>query len=251
MSEKGFLADAIQLIIDKSRPATVKVGDCTYRTDNFQQLMPKEPDMPVLKVNTLSGLVSVIQEEIDQMDGRDCCPLLIRVESPRSVTVTSTLHSTPETLNLRQLVYVCENDNAVFECGEYGQENMVILLRSMFQQTPDRDYLLDLISRIDTVNGVSITDNGLTQAVEMRTGVQLKDSVPIKPIVTLRPYRTFLEVDQPTSDFLLRVSKSGAIRLREADGGAWKLEARMNIQQYLMKNLPESLFDAGQVAVML
>ena len=38
-------------------------------------------------------------------------------------------------------------------------------------------------------------------------------------------FRTFLEVEQPESEFLLRVDPDEGIGFFEADGGIWKLEA--------------------------
>ena len=58
--------------------------------------------------------------------------------------------------------------------------------------------------------------------------------------VTLKPYRTFLEVDQPASDFIFRMKEySGSIgcALFEADGGAWKMEAMQNMEAYLQDEL--------------
>lgn len=49
--------------------------------------------------------------------------------------------------------------------------------------------------------------------------------------MTLKPYRTFREMDQPESPFVLRVWKDNeGVRLAvfEADGGAWKIKAREN-----------------------
>lgn len=74
-----------------------------------------------------------------------------------------------------------------------------------------------------------------------RTGVVLKEQVTIRPIVQLQPYRTFLEVEQPVSDFLLRVDKQGKIALYEADGGAWKLEAKRRIAAWLTDALAEEV----------
>lgn len=82
----------------------------------------------------------------------------------------------------------------------------------------------------------------------MCSGVQLKATQTIKPIVTLQPYRTFLEVEQPVSDFLLRVDKEGGIALHQADGGAWKLAAKRSIAAYLKEQLAEEI-NAGKVVV--
>ena len=98
-------------------------------------------------------------------------------------------------------------------------------------------------------NSVSTNDNGVTQTVEARQGVALNAVVEIKPRVMLRPFRTFLEVEQPESEFLLRVDPDEGIGFFEADGGIWKLEAKKNIADYFLKNMGD-LIDAGKVVVM-
>ena len=98
-------------------------------------------------------------------------------------------------------------------------------------------------------NSVSTNDNGVTQTVEARQGVALNALIEIKPRVMLRPFRTFLEVEQPESEFLLRVDPDEGIGFFEADGGIWKLEAKKNIADYFLKNMGD-LIDAGKVVVM-
>lgn len=56
------------------------------------------------------------------------------------------------------------------------------------------------------------------------------------------PFRTFIEIEQPESEFLLRAKKGYEgieFALFEADGGAWKKEAIDNIAAYLKENLKE------------
>jgi len=96
---------------------------------------------------------------------------------------------------------------------------------------------------------VTSDGNGVTQTVEARQGVALNAVVEIKPRVMLRPFRTFLEVEQPESEFLLRVDPDEGIGFFEADGGIWKLEAKKNIADYFLKNMGD-LIDAGKVVVM-
>lgn len=130
------------------------------------------------------------------------------------------------------------------------QEQAVVELQSLYAVTDDRDYLLALLSRIDVNQGVSSVDNGISQEVSVRTGAVLKEKQIVQPIVHLQPYRTFLEVEQPASDFLLRLDKDGRPALYEADGGAWKLEAKRNIAAYLGEQLAD-LVERGSVVVMI
>ena len=88
-------------------------------------------------------------------------------------------------------------------------------------------------------NSVKSEDNGLTQSCEVRKGIQLKATEVIRPIVKLCPYRTFMEVEQPESEFLLRVRDGGEVGLFEADGGMWKLQAKNNIKSFFDNQLKE------------
>ena len=66
----------------------------------------------------------------------------------------------------------------------------------------------------------------------------------------LRPYRTFLEVEQPESEFLLRLDEDGNVGLFEADGGMWELEAKRRVAAYFEAKL-ELEISAGHVVVMI
>ena len=130
-----------------------------------------------------------------------------------------------------------------------GREVALIELRSLFIPNEGTAYLLDLLGRMTDEKSVSTNDNGVTQTVEARQGVALNALVEVKPRVLLRPFRTFLEVEQPESEFLLRVHPEEGIGFFEADGGIWKLEAKKNIADYFNTNLAD-LIEAGKVVIM-
>ena len=123
-------------------------------------------------------------------------------------------------------------------------------MRSLFIPNEGTRYLLDLLSRMSTDSVVTTKDNGVTQTVEAKTGVSLKQNVEINPRVKLQPFRTFLEVEQPESEYLLRVDEEGRIGLFEADGGVWKLEAKRNVKAYLDDALSD-MIQAGKAVVMM
>mgnify|MGYP000736038354 CR=1 FL=1 len=58
--------------------------------------------------------------------------------------------------------------------------------------------------------------------------------------MSLIPYRTFLEVPQPASDFVFRISEgrggAPAFKLVAADGGLWKSQAVDNVKNYLTEH---------------
>ena len=121
-------------------------------------------------------------------------------------------------------------------------------LRSLYIPNEGTDYLLKLLGSITSESKVTSSDNGVTQAVEAKSGISLMQKVDIRPRVSLKPFRTFIEVEQPESLFLLRISGSGEIGLYEADGGVWKLEATRNVAAYFEKELKD-LIESGDVVV--
>ena len=89
-------------------------------------------------------------------------------------------------------------------------------------------------------------DNGVSQqTVTTAGGVVLVGTAPVPNPVTLAPYRTFREIEQPESLFVLRMrtGKDGekpTAALFEADGGSWKLEAIKRIAAYLREQVGTS-----------
>lgn len=131
----------------------------------------------------------------------------------------------------------------------FSFEEALIALRTRFQETPDTNYALKLLSDITTGAKVTFNDNGVATSVVTKRGVDLQSNEAIRPIVSLRPYRTFQEVEQPVSPFLIRVNDRG-ITFIEADGGMWKLAARQTVKAYLEEKLADVILD-GKVRIML
>ena len=128
-------------------------------------------------------------------------------------------------------------------------EEAMIALRTRFQPTPDTEYALKLLSEITTGAKITFNDNGVATSVVTKKGIDLQSNQAIRPIITLKPYRTFQEVEQPASQFLIRVSDRG-ISFIEADGGMWKLTARETIKAYLEEAFAAEIRD-GVVVVAL
>lgn len=244
---ESFLKDAIDRIVGLAAPKTYEIGPMTFASAPLHQVF-YEPSRPsVYSVDTLSGLVRIIKEEGADLDNK----LFVRVQDQRHVDVWTHYLGIVGRDYERWRLYTAEADVPRITVGNYmDQQQAIIELQSLHNATPDRDYLLDLLSKIDVTQGVKSTDNGVTQEATVKTGVVLKDTVPVKPIVELQPFRTFLEVDQPVSKFLLRVDENGRAGLFEADGGAWKLEAKRSIAKWLSDALAAEI-EAGKVVVMI
>lgn len=106
-------------------------------------------------------------------------------------------------------------------------------LLSMFIDTPARAELFKVVKSLTKEQGCNTTDDGVTQVVTVKQGVSMAANVAFQNPVPLAPMRTFTEIDQPESNFTLRVNENAECALFEADGGAWKNEAVKSIGEYL------------------
>ena len=82
----------------------------------------------------------------------------------------------------------------------------------------------------------------VTQKTTIKQGIASKADVLVPNPVTLTPYRTFLEVEQPSSEFVFRIKDNGGapvFMLVEAEGGLWRAEAMQNIKEYLTMELKD------------
>lgn len=236
-----MLAKMIDKIVSLKETKTFEIGGRTY-TDGHLTMVPIHVDRPeCITVSGLDGICQLIRTELAKVG----TTILVQAKSYKTVEVMTTYLDDFS----RNILYRAEADVPGLRTGFRDRETALIELRSLFIPGEGTAYLLDLLSRMTDENSVSTQDNGVTQTVEARQGIALKERVEIRPRVVLQPFRTFLEVDQPESEFLLRVDAEKGIGLFEADGGVWKLEAKKNIAAYFAKNLSD-LIEAGQVVIM-
>ena len=111
------------------------------------------------------------------------------------------------------------------------------MLQSAFVDDEDKAKLLKYTALITDDTVKNFGDDGISQKVTVKTGVaSVSDAVVPNP-VTLAPFRTFPEVIQPESKFIFRMKEGPSAALFEADGGAWRNKAILNIKAYLEKEL--------------
>ena len=246
--ENSFLKDAIDRIVELAKPFTLETrGGRQFCSATLHEVKPEVESPARYSVDTLEALVKLIRTEGIGYSPR----LYVRVDSARRVMVDTTYTNQDYAEYNRLPLYEAVSDVPSISVNQsISQERAVVELQSLYAVTPDRDYLLSMLSRIDVNQGVSSVDNGISQEISVRTGAVLKEKQIVQPIVHLQPYRTFLEVEQPASDFLLRLDKEGRPALYEADGGAWKLEAKRSIAAYLGEQLAD-LVESGNVVVMI
>ena len=214
-------------------------------TGEAEELYPTIYHPDTLPLHSLEAMVKMVLTEAANVGE----PLYITI--PDHLTVRCYGQPQPDARFFRQVYYEARaTDVPGFQDGFREREKAIIELRSRFASGEGVEYLLDLLSRISKDSGVTTTDNGVSQTVEARQGVALKATVQLRPRVPLRPFRTFQEVEQPESEFLLRMDEEGNIGLFEADGGMWKLTARQTVKAFLEAKLA-GMVTSGAVFIVL
>lgn len=238
-----MLKEAIEKIVSLAENKTYKIDGKTY-SDHELYLVKEPADSPrIIRVNSLNSIVHLIKNEIARVNAST---LFVQVENYNHVNVFTTYRNDFS----RYYLYEAVSDTPNFSFGWKDYESAIIDFRSQFEQTEDIDYLLNLLSRITDEKSVASEDNGLSQKVEVRKGIALIQKENVRSRVALKPFRTFLEVEQPLSEFLVRLSEGGQVGLFEADGGMWKLTAKKAIYDYLEKWLKDLISD-GQITLMM
>jgi len=231
---------AIEKIVELCEPHIIERNGYEYSDKELKII--KKPTVSTIRLHTLAGLVDILKREYTNFDG----PVIVSVDSEKHIKVYSAID---EDDRGREIPYdvAAELIEIPFDC-RLDYETMMITLKSKFVETPELLDLVQLLGTITEENSAKLSDDGFTQTVVVRKGIALKDNKVVNPRVRLKPYRTFCEVDQPESEFLVRLSEGGYVALYEADGGAWKLQARRNVADYLKENLAV-LIEAGEIIV--
>lgn len=228
-----MIAEAMEKFKEMTHPPVVEIDGQSYRKNNYS--LVTEPMPEVLEAVTLTSIVDYLKNKIDD---RDPGNLYIHIADHQTVTLNSHITSTMQ----RPVVVRARALTNNFKFGNpYNYDAFAIAMRSQFQQTEDKTYILNLISSLSAGSSKTLKDDGVSQTVHARAGISLKEEVSVKNPVFLQPFRTFPEVEQPKSEFLFRMKQQAdeiLFSLHECDGSAWKLEAIQNIAVFFSTEMP-------------
>lgn len=237
-----MIKTALQYLVGLKDNKIYEINGKAYSDNKLSLVEEERRYRNEVEFTSLDGIVQMIRNEIE-----DYAPqVFIRIKDHKHVDV----FTRPDDLERRTYPYAATCVDADFKEGWRKQAEAIIELRSRFIPTEDSDYLINLISRINNDQGVKTEDNGVSQTVVVKQGVSLAATEEVKQRLTLQPFRTFREVPQPESEFILRLNPDGDIGLFGADGGIWKMEAKDSIKAYFEKQL-EDFVKAGEVVVIV
>lgn len=230
-----MIKNAIQYIIGLAKPEIQNIGGVAYSDKTLHRINPI-PYANEIQLNTLSSLIDYIRSGVDGFNGK----MIIHVQSPVKVAMYSAL----DIERNREEIVTVNAQIPNFDFGRFmDHESFCIGVQSKFVNDPQTDKAL-LLKFAGTVEAGSVAeygDDGVSQKATVKTGIASKGDAIIPSPAILKPFRTFVEVDQPASAFIFRMKDSsvGGVQcaLFEADGGAWKIDAMNAIKDYLAEAL--------------
>jgi len=226
-------ADSITKIQEICAPISFTLKDVhgietVYASKTLQQVKAAAPEeAEFVPVSTLAGFAALVTAKLEGQNFPD--DFLIHIEDEQTVVLKARVSD-----QFGRRLELAKAQPVAFKKFQFGswmnQEEFVIAVASLFAETEDKDYVLRTASALTSDATRTDEDNGFTQRVNLRAGLRTKEDVTIKARVDLAPYRTFPEVQQPVSQFVLRARCAGegqtpSLMLVEADGGRWKVAA--------------------------
>lgn len=235
-----MIKEAIQYIVGLGNTKIEKVGEQHFSTNRLNLI--EDPTPSPLQVRSLSGLVEYLLSEFDK---DEFAQRMVHVVSPTEVVAFGTYNG-----NYKRNDYI--EASAMLPAFTfdrfYDSEDFNIKLQSAFVKNKDRDIMLKVVGNIKEEAVQTVGDDGVSQSVVAKTGVATVGNVLVPNPVILAPYRTFVEVIQPESEFIFRMKQGPSCALFEADGGAWKLVAMRNIKDFLEAALEQEI-KSGKIVI--
>ena len=231
-----MLKTLYEAIRKDSAPVQFKINGREY-TD--KRLYPVNTPAPnPLVVSTLSSLADYLNTNVDNLTIPE---LICHVVSPAVVEIRSKLQG--EFCD-RACYIRAELDQIKLPFNSWmDAEAFNIALQACFTESivedvkaTDKGLVLKFTSSVTSIVESATSDDGISQAVTVKTGITSKGVKELPNPVRLRPYRTFTEVEQPASEFIFRCRQDQGkmqFMLCEADGGAWRSEAMNNIKDFM------------------
>lgn len=197
------------------------------------------PIMPeTLKLNGLQAAIDYLGEN---RDGLDLKIITAIVDSPTQVSIVGRLIGK----RVRPVYAVAHAPKIdTYDRGTYAQwlpvEAMLIALQAQFVATEGQHVLIEILSNVSAGETRIATDDGVSQEVTVKATARLAAREKLPNPITLQPYRTFFEVDQPASKYIIRLRDDQGVyvALFDGDGGLWRDQAMKAIREKLRLDLP-------------
>lgn len=195
----------------------------TYTGKSFEPL--KAPQRPTEIFPNLQGFSNFINAFRESQNQEKNMYLTIHVTSPDLVEL---LMYYPDVWNRRYVIAKAIQLQEQFPQGSWlDREEFLINLYQHFIHSDDREAIVKAVSQISSTKAVLKSDDGISQRIQINTGVDMIEKKDIKPIIQLTSSSIFPELIRDPSQFMLRARNDDADS--EVKFALFRLEANVDI----------------------
>lgn len=237
----GQLAEGLRYLVEVAQRAREPLGvevpgdGRVFFNQNMYPVAPVTADE--LKVRTLGAVVDYLNNMLEELDTEGSGLPFVYIQSPTIVRVVSHLRAPyliRHTYVKAEFVPPPVRANTEIE----DIESFLLTLQAAFVRTPEVDNILKVLGNLKDEKVTTYADDGVTQRVTTAASLTRSEPASVPNPVWLQQYRTFPEVEQPASQYVLRLKapdKVGMplVKLIAADNRAWEIEAIHNIAAWL------------------
>lgn len=246
-SNEVMSKDALEYLVDlgkevnskENEPQIIEIKGQTYvclngRLTRFTE-MNALPAPSVFTAYTLDALIEWIKEDVNGFfrDSETRC--IVRVTNPNLVEVLTPCTGIEN--RMQQLAWCSYLAPEIHFDTFMDSEDFAIMIQTNFTEDDNQRVVLQIARNLVEDKSEQTADDGISQRVTIKQGVQAVDSAVFKNPAYLRPLRTFTEVEQPCSPFIVRFKEGKQGAIFEADGGKWKTAAVQTVGRYLEEKL--------------
>jgi hypothetical protein len=197
------------------------------------------PKLETVELHSLDGLMDYRLALLEQGEaGFEVC-----FKAERNAVVMFTSHANRK-FTRPNFLYATAHPLAAdlsFLSEPMDQEEAVVRIKTSFRYDEDAANLLKVLGTLVLEESVTADDDGVTQKVTARSGIALKEKIPLSAVV-LHPYETFPEVqdDIPGRIYNIRVKKDGGtawIYLHASKDPSVDIAISRAVKEYLVKRL--------------
>ncbi|MBD5392969.1 MAG: hypothetical protein HDR71_01600 [Lachnospiraceae bacterium] len=234
-----MIKQAIDRILELAFPNINTINGRNFSDKKLVQI-DAELRASSISMNTLTGLIDYIKGQKDFKE----IPYIVQIVSPIEVRLISSLDADRK----REVLVEVTAEIPDFSYGRFIEnEAFIIGVQSKFldenAEKNDKPIVLQFAGNVKAGTVAEYGDTGVGQKATIKKGAVSMVEAEVPSPCFLMPYRTFTEIPQPMSSFIFRVKDNERLgvefALFEADGGAWKNEAKANIKEYLVEALKE------------
>ncbi len=212
-----MIKEAIQHLQEFAKPTFMSAQGREWLVHGNQKTEIR-PEFDTVHVQTIEGIFGFL----DYLKNPSQMMLeFINVESATEIKVIGRV--TPGTAH--RLLAVAEARTKQFPYGkQLSLEDFVLSVQVCFKDSHDKAELLSAVSKVVQDSRIVQEDDGITQTIEVKSGVSLKENKRINPVRRLEAFRSFPGFASPEATFLFRAHKDEKgvkFSLTDMEGDNW------------------------------